>query len=74
MCSFKKSFSKIKKKIKKSFSLFSILFILFLKIMVLIELMRWKNHEVLCATYMKEDFFLKIITAQNTKGGVMLWY
>ena len=74
MCSFKKSFSKIKKKIKKSFSLFSILFFLFLKIMVLIELMRWKNHEVLCATYMKEDFFLKIITAQNTKGGVMLWY
>ena len=57
MCSFKKSFSKIKKKIKKSFSLFSILFILFLKIMVLIELMRWKNHEVLCATYMKDDFF-----------------
>ena len=24
--------------------------------MVLIELMRWKNREALCATYIKEDF------------------
>lgn len=29
---------------------------MFLKVMVLIELMRWKDSEALFATYMKEDF------------------